>query len=464
MRIVGSIVLLAVSAAPALGQLPDPSVDVVLGLRARQQVLQSRHVISSTKSAQTGHLVFAELLGTAPIRFSGLPYSWDMTVLSGNDVGAFSTAGGQVYVLNGLSEILGERKALWAAVIGHELAHTAQRHHVIAYLRALEMNLRYEQQKAYYQKRAAEGDQSAQWALVGLEIGRAISGLVELKLSREEEHDADRVAMLMMAEAGYHPAYVFVLHHTLKTYLGDQSKFAAFFSTHPRWETRAQRSHRIYREAVTVFEQQWSDAALSPGGTPPPIVFLGKPETREIKDEGLSVIRIPVQMEEGSGQVLFAYALLLDKNARISTSVPEYRDDKGLFLAAQPMQASVSSRLIRVDCGTSLKELSVLAAPGDKTVATLKCGETIDVVGQQGSWVRVRLKEGTEGFVSGPFVSETASPPASTLLVFQIPTSALPSNKRKLKSRVCVTTLDGLLLDCTKEFNVKFPKLKRPKS
>jgi hypothetical protein len=462
MRIAPSLVLLVASAAPALGQLPDPSVDVVLGLRARQQVLQSRHVVSSTKSSQTGHRVFAELLGTTPIRFSGLPYSWDMTVLSGNDLGAFSTAGGQVYVLNGLSEILGERKALWAAVIGHELAHTAQRHHVIAYWRALEMNLRYEQQKAYYQKRAAEGDQSAQWALAGLEIGRAISGLVELKLSREEEHDADRLAMLMMAEAGYHPAYVFVLHHTLKTYLGDQSKFAAFFSTHPRWETRAQRSHRIYREAVTAFEQRWSDPALSPGGIPPPIVFLGKPETKELKDERVSVIRIPLQMEEGSGQVVFAYALLLDKNARISTPSPEYRDEKGLFLAAQPMQVSAPSRLFRVDCGTSLNELSVFAAPGSKTVATLKCGETIDVVGSEDSWVRVRLKDGTEGFVSGLFVSDTTSPPTSTQLMFQIPTSVLPSNKRKLKSRVCVTTFDGLLLNCTKEFNIKFPKLKRP--
>ena len=80
------------------------------------------------------------------------------------------------------------------------------------------------QQEAYWKARAAAGDRSANWALVGLAIGSKIG---RQKLSRELEHDADITGMMLMAQAGYHPDNEFALHHLIRLTTGDQLKFAA---------------------------------------------------------------------------------------------------------------------------------------------------------------------------------------------------------------------------------------------
>lgn len=64
--------------------------------------------------------------------------------------------------------------------------------------------------------------------------------------------------------------------------------------------------------------------------------------------------------------------------------------------------------------------------------------------------------------MAGWFI-EQATGSESTPLEFRLPTAALLAKQRKLKSRVCVTNSDGLILDCTKEFKVKFPQLKKQK-
>ncbi len=463
---VALLVFLACSIASA--QLPDPSVDIALGLRARQELLQDRYIVKGTPPARTATEVFGRMLNTSPVTLSGLPFTWNITVLSGEATNAYATAGGQVYVENGLAQILGERKALWGAVIGHELAHTARRHHVAAYVRATNLQLEYLKQKAYYERRRALGDESATWSLLGLEIGRIAGGLLSLKLSRDQEHDADRVGMMMMAEAGYHPAYIFVLQNTLKAYFGDRSKFRAFFSGHPRWETRGQRSHAVYTEAVARFESRWPNPRVSPGGTPPPIVSLGKPVTRRAKKDGVVVIRVPVQIEEGAGQELGAYALLLHKGRRIPSGVPEYRDLTGLFLAAQPMQASAKSH--HVNCGLGLEKVYVFDSPRADVWTTANCGEKVTLLtttrtsgGAEGgatrgvSLTKIRMTDGKEGYIADSLISEVEGK-ASSQLEFRLPTTALPSKQRKLKSQICVVTQDGLLLNCTKQFKVKFPK------
>jgi hypothetical protein len=335
-----------------------------------------------------------------------MPFQWDITVLGGHDVNAMSTAGGRVYVYNGLAEILGANKSLWAAVIGHELAHTAQRHQTVAYMLQLQLALVYAQQRAYYQRRAALGDESAKWALLGLSIGKIAGDLVSLKLSREDEHEADHIGMLMMAEAGYHPAYVFALHRMLEI-RGDKSHIGAFFSNHPRWETRVQRSHKFYEQAVARFESHWPNAVLSPGGIPPPIVFLGEPAKSQLKRNGLAVVSVPIRMEERRGQRLTAYALLMHKGRRISSSLAEYRDAGGLFFAEQVVEAAIDP---------------VVGYEGDPNIYSAGAAQSLQ-------------------------------------LEFRLPASALPGRARKLKSRVCVATKEGIILDCTKEFKIKFPKL-----
>src|SRR5439155_5313445 len=95
----------------------------------------------------------------------------------------------------------------------------------------------------YLRYRVSSGDQSANWSLIAV----AVAGrLLNNKMERSDENDADKLGLSMMVEAGYHPNFAITLFHELKTRMGDQSKFGALFSDHPRWATREEHIAKLY--------------------------------------------------------------------------------------------------------------------------------------------------------------------------------------------------------------------------
>ena len=178
----------------------------------------------------------------------------------------------------------------------------------------------------YYRGRIAAGDKSANWALLGFQIAAPIA---LKKMQRDQEHDADAQGMLLMARAGYHPDYIFALHHLLLMNGGEQSKFSAFFSDHPRWETRDQRSERSYAEALAEYDRLWPQAATSPGGNPPVVVFFtGQPHSKENKETGTADIQIPLYCRNAQNPIHIAILFQKDKHP-IPAADPNFADDKG---------------------------------------------------------------------------------------------------------------------------------------
>jgi predicted Zn-dependent protease len=91
-----------------------------------------------------------------------------------------------------------------------------------------------------------------------------------MKLSRNEELEADRLGLMMMAQAGIHPDYAEVLMRRLHAITGDENKIAAFLlSDHPGWETREKKVRKAREEALSIFNREFASAADSPGGIPP---------------------------------------------------------------------------------------------------------------------------------------------------------------------------------------------------
>jgi predicted Zn-dependent protease len=185
-----------------------------------------------------------------------LPYRWTFAIVDTPVVNAGSLYDGGVTANRGLSRLIGANRGLWAAVLSHEVAHVARRHGIRQYLyhEYIQQQIRYWQMRSYY------GDKSAGWTVLALRISGAIA---EKKLSRDLEHDADAQGMLLMARAGYHPDYVFAMHHLLRINGGEQSKFGAFFSGHPRWETRDQRTEKAYSEALAEYNRLWPGNRVS---------------------------------------------------------------------------------------------------------------------------------------------------------------------------------------------------------
>jgi Zn-dependent protease with chaperone function len=274
-------------------QLPaDYAIDLQLAISSRLGMMNGATEIIGTPENEVGDQVFNDLVKAG---FSQ-PYPWKLTLVNNEVVNASSTAGGQIYVYGGMLKVLPRSPGFWAAVMSHEIAHTGLRHQVRTYLQRM-----YNQEMInYYRARAQAGDNSANWALVGFSIA---ASLTLKNMEREQEHTADQTGMMLMARAGYHPDYVFALHHLLRLRIGEQSKFGAFFSDHPRWETRDQRSERVYAEALEEYNRRWPQPELSPGGAAPAVVFLGQITSLENKGSHAAEISVPLFCRNEPGPV-----------------------------------------------------------------------------------------------------------------------------------------------------------------
>lgn len=299
--------------------------EINLGRNYRNALLSSRPELKGIPEVEIGQGVFARLLATS-IAQRGYQFPFRLTFLDSSDINASSYMGGEIFADGGLVRLLKESPGLWAAVLGHEIAHTKLRHHFNAFLRQWEL----QQQSAELRRRAAAGDQSANWALLGLGIG---GKLVDLKLSRNEEHEADRLGLFMMAEAGYHPDFALTCYRRLAFKIGDQSKAGAFFATHPRWETREQRALKAYDEALAIFFSRWPDPEKSPGGLPPAIASLSNISVEKDELNKAAVIKANINVRNIKNKPVAIHAEFYHNDKPVPSAIDKFKSGDG-FLAS----------------------------------------------------------------------------------------------------------------------------------
>lgn len=144
-----------------------------------------------------------------------IPYVFQ--VVDDDQVNAFATMGGYVYVTTGLIKTAANEAEL-ASVLGHEIGHIAGHH-------ALE------------QMRDAALTQGLATA-TGLDRNAAVNIGVELALrrphSRQDELEADQLGLANLVGAGYAPSAMV----TFMEKLLDQRSIPTFLSTHPATSTR----------------------------------------------------------------------------------------------------------------------------------------------------------------------------------------------------------------------------------
>jgi hypothetical protein len=310
--------------APKLAETIDLPLtfDIDFQFAAKQRVQLGRQTeVLDDVAGRVGADVFQSLVRTQMISGFGLPYNWTFRLYNIPAVNAGSLADGEVEAYTGLSRLIGTNRGLWAAVLAHEVAHVARRHAVRKYL----FHEYVEEQVRYWQTRARLGDKGAGWTALAVRIA---GNLAEKKLSRDLEHDADIQGMLLMARAGYHPDYAFAMHHLLRMNTQERSKVGTFFfSDHPRWESRDQRTERAYTEALTEYNRLWETPDTSPGGGPPAVAFLGDVRGVENKVGGTGDLTLALSCRNVRGPV----GLVIHLTRRDGTPVQstDYRDSEG---------------------------------------------------------------------------------------------------------------------------------------
>jgi Peptidase family M48 len=362
---------------PTLVLSGDLAEETTLGFNQGSTLLSQYPALRGTPEDQIAQSVFTQLRATAPFQGApNLPYS--VTVIQRSDPNAFAQMGGRVYVTSGLAELMGADVGLWAAVMGHELAHNIYRHGYKSYLREVAL----QRQINYWRYRIALGDQNANW---GLLAAIAAGKLINKKLERNDENEADKVGLEMMVEAGYHPDFAINLFRVLKARTGERSKFAALFSDHPRFITREEHIRKLYPEAIARFRTLWPDAATSPGGPPPIIATVTKVSSKQDKSTKSVSLLLSYSIRNAKNVAVDAEFVFFYKGTAVKSLVSEFQNPNGSLRASRRFSPTSDdeSAVIEVTVPTTalgtterkLKARSCLI----KEAQVLQCSKDFDV-------------------------------------------------------------------------------------
>ena len=163
---------------------------------------------------------------TAAFRADAPGWNWEVNVLSTKEMNAYCMPGGKIMVYTGLIDQLHLTDDELSAVVGHEIGHALREHS------------RERMSRAYAQEIALAGVA----AVAGLGQGtvdlanQVATVTFQLPHSREQEAEADRIGLELMARAGYDP------HAAVNVWkkMGQQSSSSPpeFLSTHPSGQSR----------------------------------------------------------------------------------------------------------------------------------------------------------------------------------------------------------------------------------
>jgi predicted Zn-dependent protease len=225
------IAMAACETAPITGRsqlmIVPEGTEVQMGLESYQQILGKSKLSTDAKLTEQVNRVgrrIAEATGR-------LDYQWEFKLIEDKQVNAFCLPGGKVAVYTGILPVTRDDAGL-AAVLGHEVAHAVARHGG----------------ERMSQQLAVEGFTvaAAQTLLAGrdpriIQLGTVALGAgatvgVLLPWGRAQESEADRLGLIYMAKAGYHPSAA----RDLWVRMGEGSKSGQpeFLSTHPLPATR----------------------------------------------------------------------------------------------------------------------------------------------------------------------------------------------------------------------------------
>ncbi len=162
-------------------------------------------------------------------------FQYTFKVLDSDEVNAFALPGGPIYVFRGLLEMVGDDDDTLATVLGHEMAHINRRH----------------ANKQYSKGVFAEIIITLTTKGSLRDVAQLTNALLQLKYSRQDEYEADRLGIEYAYKAGYDPNGIIAFFEKLKEReKGGDKGVLANLRTHPLTENRIWRA-RQHIEKVT---------------------------------------------------------------------------------------------------------------------------------------------------------------------------------------------------------------------
>lgn len=222
--------------------LPE-SAEIQMGLTSYREILGKAKLSSDAQAndqvTRVGRRI-AEATGRTD-------YQWEFKVIEDKQANAFALPGGKVAVYTGILPITRDDPGL-AAVLGHEVAHAIARHGG----ERISQTLLVQTGLMATQVALSRNDPRTVQTVTSLLGAGATVGLL-LPWSRGQESEADRLGMIYMAKAGYHPSAAKDLWVRMAEASKGRQAPPEFLSTHPSPETRIRQIEGWIPEALSHY-------------------------------------------------------------------------------------------------------------------------------------------------------------------------------------------------------------------
>jgi len=226
----------AISAsAKAIGTAAEeinPEQEYYVGRAVAANILASYKLYSGnqTLTAYLNNICAAITLNSPrPDIYNG----YHVALLDSNEINAFATSGGHIFVTHGLVNAAKSEDAL-AGVIAHEIAHIQLKHSIKAI-----KNNRVTQALLVTGTSAvgaaANMDVKQLTDVMNESVGEIVQTMINNGYSQTQEFEADNTALSLMAGAGYNPSGLIEM---LKSLSAVQTAGVGFGKTHPSPATR----------------------------------------------------------------------------------------------------------------------------------------------------------------------------------------------------------------------------------
>ncbi|MBI3283748.1 MAG: M48 family metalloprotease [Burkholderiales bacterium] len=248
--LLGCALLLACSGCANAPSLSINNIDVGRVMRGAQNARDVLVDFNQEQEIAIGQSVTSNLLGAAPLLQNTrvqqyvnqvgrwvaaqgerptLP--WTFAVLDVPEINAFAAPGGYIAITRGLLQKM-QSEAELAAILAHEIAHVLQRHHLQAIRKAAGANLAGDLISLGLEKKQGGDPILLRLAATGTEI------YVRGGLDKADEFEADRMAVVLAARAGYDPYGMPAILQTLQGMNPADAGLSLLFRTHPSLNER----------------------------------------------------------------------------------------------------------------------------------------------------------------------------------------------------------------------------------
>lgn len=171
-------------------------------------------------------------------------WSWEVNVVSSNELNAFCMPGGKIMFYSGLINKLHLSDDEIAIVMGHEISHALREHSREQVSQAIAAQTAIDIGAALL----GLGGGSADLAAIGYEK------FVATKFSRTDESEADRIGLELAARAGYDPRAGVSLWQKMIQASQSGGQPPEFLSTHPAEASRIQQIESLLPTVMPLYE------------------------------------------------------------------------------------------------------------------------------------------------------------------------------------------------------------------